>query len=280
MPATCQLRVLGGFGVVVDGRPVPTHAWRNRRAADLVKLLAIEPRHRLQREQAMDLLWPHLPVEAAGANLRKAVHYARRALGDPDAIGVEGHVLVLWPAGEVDCDLERFDRAANAALASGDARACGEALAGYGGELLPDDRYEWWAEERRARVRTRYAALLRCVGEWTRLLELDETDEEAHRELMRQHLAAGRRREALRQFGELREALRERIGVGPDAETIALYESVLFEGAEPPSVEQTVAVTLANGLVAWGRRNLEEAERLAKSARALALDANIGHELG
>ncbi|GAB2811977.1 BTAD domain-containing putative transcriptional regulator [Lentzea nigeriaca] len=280
MPATCQVRVLGGFGVTVDGSPVPSHAWRSRRAADVVKLLALENAHRLHREQVMELLWPDLPVEAAGANLRKAVHYARRALGGPGAIAVEGHVLVLWPGGRLDCDLDRFDRAADVALASGDARACAEAAATYSGDVLPDDRYEWWAEERRTKARTHYIALLRAACDWTRLLELDETDEEAHRALMRRHLAAGRRREALRQFEQLREALRERIGVGPDAETVALYETVLAEGAEPPSVRQTVAVTLANGLVAWGRRNIEEAERLAKRARALALDANLGHELG
>jgi DNA-binding SARP family transcriptional activator len=58
-------------------------------------------------------------------------------------------------------------------------------------------------------VRTRYAALLRCAGEWTRLLELDETDEEAHRELMRQHLAAGRRREAADQFAALRRSIED-----------------------------------------------------------------------
>ncbi|MFI9815134.1 BTAD domain-containing putative transcriptional regulator [Saccharothrix variisporea] len=280
MQATCRVRVLGGFGVAVDGRPVPTDAWRSRRAADLVKLLAIESGHRMHREQAMDLLWPGLSAEAAGANLRKAVHYARRALGGPDAIAVTGHVLALWPGADLDCDLERFDRAADAALASGDATACTAAAALYPGDLLPDDRYEWWAEERRTKVRTRYLALLRAAGDWARLLEWDETDEEAHRALMRQHLAAGRRREALRQFEQLRRALRERIGVGPDAETVALYESALAEGGDPPSVAQTVGVTLANGLVAWGRRNLEEAERLAKRARALALDANLGHELG
>ncbi|WP_112271937.1 BTAD domain-containing putative transcriptional regulator [Lentzea terrae] len=280
MPATCQVRVLGGFSVIVDGRPVPTHAWRSRRAADVVKLLAIETGHRLHREQVMELLWPDLPAEAAGANLRKAVHYARRALGGPEAIGVDGHVLVLWPDGCLDCDLTRFDQAADAALTSGDPQACAEAAATYSGDVLPDDRYEWWAEERRTRARTHYVALLRAAGDWTRLLELDETDEEAHRAMMRRHLAAGRRREALRQFEQLREALRERIGVGPDAKTVALYQAALAEGAEPPSVAQTVAVTLANGLVAWGRRNVEEAERLAKSARALALDANLGHELG
>lgn len=280
MPATCQVRVLGGFGVTVDGSPVPTHAWRSRRAADVVKLLVIEAGHRLHREQLMELLWPDLPVEAAGANLRKAVHYARRALGGPDAIAVDGHVLVLFPDGCLDCDLERFNRAADAALASGDALACAAAAAEYSGDVLPDDRYEWWAEEPRTKARTHYIALLRAAGDWTRLLELDDTDEEAHRAVMRRHLAAGRRREALRQFEQLREALRERIGVGPDAETVVLYETALAEGAEPPSVQQTVAVTLANGLVAWGRRNVEEAERLAKRARALALDANLGHELG
>ncbi|GAA0220888.1 hypothetical protein GCM10010492_18760 [Saccharothrix mutabilis subsp. mutabilis] len=280
MQATCRVRVLGGFGVAVDGRPVPTDAWRSRRAADLVKLLAIEAGHRMHREQAMASLWPELPADAAGANLRKAVHYARRALGGPEAIDVTGHVLTLWPGAALDCDLERFDRAADTALASGDASTCAAAAALYGGDLLPEDRYEWWAEERRTKVRTRYVALLRAAGDWARLLELDETDEEAHRALMRRHLAAGRRREALRQFELLRRALRERIGVGPDAETVALYESALAEGADPPSVAQTVAVTLANGLVAWGRRNLAEAERLAKRARALALDANLGHELG
>ncbi|MEU7528197.1 BTAD domain-containing putative transcriptional regulator [Saccharothrix sp. NPDC042600] len=280
MQATCRVRVLGGFGVAVDGRPVPTDAWRSRRAADLVKLLAIEAGHRMHREQAMASLWPELPADAAGANLRKAVHYARRALGGPEAIDVTGHVLTLWPGAVLDCDLERFDRAADAALASGDASTCAAAAALYGGDLLPEDRYEWWAEERRTKVRTRYLALLRAAGDWTRLLELDETDEEAHRALMRRHLAAGRRREALRQFELLRRALRERIGVGPDAETVALYESALAEGADPPSVAQTAAVTLANGLVAWGRRNLAEAERLARRARALALDAGLGHELG
>ncbi|MEJ2856906.1 MULTISPECIES: AfsR/SARP family transcriptional regulator [unclassified Saccharothrix] len=280
MQVTCRVRVLGGFDVVVDGKPVPTDSWRSRRAADLVKLLAIESGHRMHREQAMELLWPGLPAEAAGANLRKAVHYARRALGGPDAIAVTGHVLELCPDAALACDLERFDRAADDALASGDAAACSAAAALYTGDLLPDDRYEWWAEERRTKVRTRYLALLRAAGDWERLLEWDETDEEAHRALMRRHLAAGRRREALRQYERLRRALRERIGVSPDAETVALYESALAEGGDPPSVAETVAVAVANGLVAWGRRNLEEAERLAKRARALALDANLGHELG
>ncbi|MFD0202744.1 MULTISPECIES: AfsR/SARP family transcriptional regulator [Saccharothrix] len=279
MPATCQVRVLGRFTVSVDGRPVPGDVWRNRRAADVVKLLAIAPDHRLHREQVMDRLWPDLPVDAAGANLRKALYYARRALGRADAVRCEGRLLTLWPAGDLDVDLDRFERAADAALASGDPARCAHAAADYRGGLLADDRYECWAAEPHEKVEARYVALLRAAGDWERLLELDETDEDAHRAVMRRHLATGHRREALRQFERLRRALRERIGVGPDAETVALYESALTS-ARPPSPAQRAAVALANGLVAFGRRHLAEAEDLARQARVLALDADLGHELG
>jgi len=68
----CTVSLLGGFEVRIEGIPVPVDAWRSRRAADLVKLLALDSTHQLHREQVMDLLWPELGMEAAGANLRKA----------------------------------------------------------------------------------------------------------------------------------------------------------------------------------------------------------------
>jgi hypothetical protein len=98
---------------------------------------------------------------------------------------------------------------------------------------------------------------------------------------MRRAFEAGDRREAIRQFERLRDALREHIGVGPDRTTVALYEQVLaMEGEQPPTPVQRAAVLLANGLLAWNRRALEDAERLAREARGLALDAGAGHELG
>ena len=61
MGGRCAISLLGGFGVAVNGRSVPTRAWRHRRAADLIKLLALAPAHRLHREQVMDAL-DGLPV--------------------------------------------------------------------------------------------------------------------------------------------------------------------------------------------------------------------------
>ena len=274
------MAVLGCFEVRVDGNLVPGDAWRSRRAADLVKVLALEPTHALHREQVMDLLWPGFGADSAGANLRKAVHYARRAMGSDEAIQAAGNVLSLW-GGNVEVDAQVFAAAADAALASGDVTACAGAADLYRGDPIPADRYEAWAEAPRARLRERYRALLKGAQRWERVVELDPTDEEAHRELLRGYLQAGRRREAIRQFERLRDALRDYIGVGPDPETIALYERVLaMEGAEPPTAAQRATVLVATGLVHLNRGEFAEAERLARRAQEMAIGAGLGDELG
>src|ERR1051325_2417261 len=98
---------------------------------------------------------------------------------------------------------------------------------------------------------------------------------------MRAHLDAGERREAIRRFERLREALRDQLGVGPDPATVELYEKVLAaEGAPQPSGEERVHGLLAWAWVHMNRNEIEEAERAAEEARAIALDAGLGRELG
>jgi hypothetical protein len=74
--------LLGGFRVSVDSRMIRDSVWRLRKAAALVKLLALSPGHHLHREQAMDLLWPDLGKRPASNNLRQVLHAARWIL-DP-----------------------------------------------------------------------------------------------------------------------------------------------------------------------------------------------------
>jgi predicted ATPase len=139
-----RVTLFGGFAAAVDGVPVPEKAWRLKKARELVKLLALAPAHRLHREQAMDVLWPERPPAAAANNLNQAVHVARRALG-ADAIELRDEVLFL--VAEIDVDL--LDRAASDARRSGTAAAYKAALSLYRGELLPENRYDDWAEARR-----------------------------------------------------------------------------------------------------------------------------------
>lgn len=65
-----RIRLLGDFEVSVGPRIVGDASWRLRKAANLVKLLALAEGHRLHREQAMDLLWPDLAKRDASNNLR------------------------------------------------------------------------------------------------------------------------------------------------------------------------------------------------------------------
>jgi DNA-binding SARP family transcriptional activator/tetratricopeptide (TPR) repeat protein len=201
-----ELRLLGRFEVLVDSQPIPADAWPQRRAADLVKLLALADGHRLARDEVLEALWPQLGADAAAANLHKAASYARRALGDRGAVVLRGGVVKLAPFAEVTTDVERFE--------AGDDSA-------YGGELLPDEPYEQWTLGPRTRLRERRLEVLRSAGRWEDVLREDPADEEAHRALVRWHLASGDRAAAARQFRLLREEL-ARLGAEPSEETLTL----------------------------------------------------------
>jgi DNA-binding SARP family transcriptional activator len=278
---TVTIQLLSYFSVAVHGVPISGDAWRSRRAADVVKLLALAPGHRMHRVKVMEALWPESDPEASGTNLRKALHFARLATGDERSIVNDHAVLTLWPDARVETDVERFETAAQKTLAGGDEAFARVAADLYGGDLLADDRYESWSAEPRDRLHRRYLDVLRAGGLWDRLAEEDPTDEQAARALMRAHLDAGERREAIRRFERLREALRDQLGVGPDPATVSLYEDVLaVEGAEQPSEAERTHGLLAWALVHMNRGDLSQAERAAEEARAIALDAGLGRELG
>jgi len=211
-----RIELFGAFRVGVDGRAVPEEAWRQRKPAALVKLLALAPRHRVHREQVMDALWPDLAPAAAAANLRKALHRARRATaGESDSQLVEsiGELLALPDGTWVDVDA--FRASADRARRTADTGAYEEALELYGQGLLPDDRYEEWAVGPRDELQLDFlalaeelAALLESRGEIVAAarvvglqVAVEPLLEEAHVRLMRLYALAGRRGDALRSAG-------------------------------------------------------------------------------
>jgi DNA-binding SARP family transcriptional activator len=226
-----RVRLLGGFRVSVGSRTIEENGWQLKKAASLVKLLALAPGHRLHRERVMDVLWPDLGPKAATNNLRGALHVARRALGVIPAsadryLGLRGEQLALCPDVQLWVDVEAFEEAAATARRSGDPAAYRAAIELYAGELLPEDLYEEWAETRRTELRRLHLTLLVQMAELYeergefgaaiealgRVLTDEPTHEEAHVGLMRLYAASGRRAEALKQYGRLCEALRRELG--------------------------------------------------------------------
>jgi predicted ATPase/DNA-binding SARP family transcriptional activator len=230
-----DINLLGGFSVVVDGRPVAAQAWTRSSAATLVKLLALRPGRRLPREQVMDLLWPDLLLDQAAPRLHKAAHYARMTLGIPTAVVLSGDAVALLPDERVVVDVEVFDEAASAQLPGGDASAAEKAIELYAGDLLPEDLYEPWAGAERERLRTRYLGLLRATGRWADLLTAEPLDEEAHLRVVHQYVEDGNRGQALRHLDSMAQLWRDELGAEPGAAAQALRAQAEAMSAYDPA---------------------------------------------
>jgi hypothetical protein len=143
----------------------------------------------------------------------------------------------------IDADL--FQQLAESALGrgNGNEEAYESALAAYGGELLPEDRYHDWCAERRAflaelRIRL-LVELADALGDrgaqaaaadrLREVLRYDPTREDVHRRLIVLYAAMGSRDQAVRQFQMCREVLQRDLGVLPAESTLALYEEILAD---------------------------------------------------
>ncbi|MGO4536619.1 AfsR/SARP family transcriptional regulator [Leifsonia sp. 2MCAF36] len=274
------ISLLGGFSVAVDDDVIPGGEWHLKRAADLVKMLALAARRRLPREQVIEALWPGGDPARSAVNLRKVAFETRQILGRSDGIVLEDGLVELAPDHRVLTDVDEFTAAAARALASGDPADCRAAASQYRGDLLPDDPYATWCENERRHLRGLFHEVLEQGQLWGRLLHEQPANERAHREIMRGQLERGDRTGAMRQFELLRATLREELGVSPGEETVALYEQALnMDGRDVPTAAERARALLAWGLVHWRRSDLAEAERTAEEARALCIDAGLPREL-
>jgi len=127
----------------------------------------------------------------------------------------------------------------------------------YRGDILPEDRFEDWAEGPREAFRERhlgllvdYATVLAERSEHSQVVDVvgtivaaDPFHEGAHRMLMTALAASGRRYEALTTFDRLREALAGEYAADPEPATRRLYRDLLTgEGAAPRSGAATAVV--------------------------------------
>ena len=244
-----KIRLLGSFNVSLGDRILLAEDWPRRKAAALLKRLALE--RRMLKDQSIEFLWPEASLTSGTNNLYNTLHSLRKTLdkmlgqGTAEAIiRFEDGVLSLTPS--VWVDVQEFERLCD----TPERRAADleQALALYQGDLLPDDRYEEWTLlprqaliqcQREARLALAayhresrdYNAAITLI---TPLLTYDLADEEAHRELMVLYTLAGKRHKALRQYQTCVDALAQEIDAPPAPETSALYAQILSSELSPP----------------------------------------------
>ena len=230
-PVTVSL--LGGFGVTRGGRAVDVPPGQGRQ---LVKLVAAAG-GRLTADAAMEALWPEADPEASANRLRTVLNRLKDAAGD--VVVREDRQLCLGP--DVHTDLQAFTGDARRAmlLAAGGSReavsAARAALARYGGDLLPGDPYEPWAELPRQRLRNQALGMLDLCADWAaragdldeavrcleRAIELAPDEEERYLSAARHQLTQGRRGAARRMVQRARSVVDD-LGVQPPVLLIQL----------------------------------------------------------
>ena len=236
-----RIHVLGAMQVWRGERLLPARDLRQRRAGELLALLALAPEHALTDEAAAEALAPESDLEAARNLVYHASSTLRRVLEAelPDRrfpsrylAMADGCLRLYLPAGStVDC-LE-FEEAARA-------RDWERAHALYRGDFLADARSADWAVAWRERLGDLYSRVLLelareelTLKNWdaaldfaTRLLARDPWNEEGAAVVMRAYVGMNNPSGARKIYVRLCKTLRSELGVDPQAELQQLYESL------------------------------------------------------
>lgn len=291
--SSVRIHLLGRFEIIREGPQLRADEWSRRKAAALLKYLAIHKR--LVKDQAIDLFWPDSDLESGANNLYRTLHELRQTLNKSLGHGTAELVFafedgVLSLNQSVWVDIAEFERLCAQRVEKLDERieSLEHALALYQGDLLPDDLYAEWTLTSRESLRRQYreaslalAALHRDARQYDRIFPLlttlvahDKADELVHRELMRAHALAGRRHDALRQYQACVEALASELDLTPEPETAALYTQILNGQIAPlrpltPTVGERsafVSTRLRSSTILVGRETEFEKLRLWQEA--------------
>ncbi len=139
----------------------------------------------LHAEVLQDILWPDSDVAAGRNRMRNVLSRLRSSAGD--LLVRDGDGIALSDG--TTCDVLEFEvhaRKARDALSEGDVGAAASwgraALAHCTGDLLPEDRYETWAEEPRQRFNAARLELIDIIaGEAEERADIDEAIRQVER---------------------------------------------------------------------------------------------------
>lgn len=249
------IRLLGDFALWYRGEPLPTV--NTPRLQALLAYLLLHRQAPQSRRRLAFLFWPDSTEAQALTNLRKQILYLRQVLPDSDALLHMDRQSVRWAATtSLQLDVDTFRAAlaeATTATNSHAIPALRQALASYGGELLPGCYDDWLLQLREALHAQRNQALeqisdlleeqrnyAEAIRYAQQLLQDDPLHEATYRRLIRLYALKEDRAAALRLYHTCVTQLREELGVDPDGETQAVYER-LIQGTPAGSAQPELA---------------------------------------
>jgi len=244
-----RIYLLGGVMIEAGGGLIRMADFPGRQGRLTFTVLAWE-RRQIARDQLADILWPDQPPDSWDTALNAIVSKLRKTLSTGSVEGVldcsNGVYELRLPPGswiDVQVAINALDRAEGALRAADFGAALSEATVSsailsrpiLSGETLP------WVEARRRELADLYVRTLDCLCRaWLakgdchlaaragrRMVNLAPYRESAYAALMRCHLVAGNRAEALKVYSDLERLLEEELGLSPGSDVEELYVEAL-----------------------------------------------------
>lgn len=245
-----HLNLLGPVEIMLDGRPLPLGATKQRA---VLALLALQANTTVGVDRIIDGLWGDEPPATATKMVQLYISRLRRVLAGSGAeIATHGRGYALCIDSEA-VDAARFEQLVTCATDDQDGDdPARRALAIWRGPALADVAAEPFAatEIRRLdELRLRAAELAidadmaagrEVLGALERLIAEHPLRERLHAQRMLELYRTGRQAEALAAFTTARRALVEHAGVEPGAELRELHERIL---RQDPDLARTTART-------------------------------------
>lgn len=242
-----RLRVsaLGPLQVFVGGEPVDASAWGSARPRELLVYLLMHPEGRT-KEQVGLAFWPEASASQLRNSFHVTLHRLRRALGGTEWVTLANERYRIDPALIEEFDFAEFEREiADARRAMkrrepGAAAKLDQALRRYRGDLLDGEPVGDWHLEHRDRAQRSYVDALmdtgaahladdrpaKAIDAFRRVLARDPLHEDAAQALMRAHVSAGERAQALKVYRRLADALRNELDAEPGASLVELHDAI------------------------------------------------------
>jgi TolB-like protein/Tfp pilus assembly protein PilF len=248
----CRLTLLGGFALESgDGKALALPTRKDRLLLAYLALSAGKPQ---TRDRLAGLLWGDRAETQARDSLKQALAGIRQAFRQAglDPVHADRDSVTLLPDG-IAVDAVDFARLA------AEAGACVRSAALYRGDLLDGidgltAEFEEWLRPERQRLGALAARVVEelalpgapaaaadeAIRLGNSLLARDRLCEPVYRALMKVHARRGERTQALKLYAACREALKQDLGVAPDARTEELYRDILTDRPSVPSPASAV----------------------------------------
>ena len=207
-----------------------------------------------RRDSLVDLLWPNSDQRNGRALLRSCLHNINKVLGD-GTLHSDRETVALNPDTDLRVDVDQFRSLLAECKTHGHPsddvclsclKPLKDAVGLYHGDFLQgfslkdsvvfDDWQSTQSQSLRSDLDVGLERLIRClriegdlekaIEYGRRWLELEATNEEAHRQLVELYARSGRRNTALRQYEECVRILEEEKSSSPQEETVRLYEEI------------------------------------------------------